>query len=44
MRRDSLLQPAAVREKKKLAARRFAFWHSSAIECAMADLPPPAGP
>jgi len=44
MGQESLLRPTAVREKKKLAARMFASWHSSAMDCAMADLPAPAGP
>ena len=31
-------------EKKKLARRRLASWQSSAILCAIADFPHPAGP
>jgi len=36
------LRPWAVREKKKLAARSAS--HSSAMDCAIADFPAPAGP
>ena len=38
------LRPDAVREKKKLAARRPTLAHISAIVFAIADFPAPAGP
>jgi len=42
-RRELSLRPTTVREKKKVAANKFAFAHNSAMVWAIADFPAPGG-